>query len=357
MEDFFATNKIDRNKEIRKIQYTGGASYIVSLPKKWVQDLGLKQGDDVSILRQGNSHLQLTPASNRPTKEQKDATIEIAKDNNNPYFLARKLISLYFLGFNIINVIPKDSGRLNGEQREVMKDVVKRVLMGTEIIADSAGGITLQVLINLLELSVDAAFKRMLLITQSMHRDAVLSLRENNLELAKEIIKSDDDVDRFSFYIVRQLNIAIKNEHLLKEIGLEDSRNCLGYRLITKATERVADHATIIAKDIIEMRKPLNEHAVENIANMSNFALEVMDEACLSMFKRDYNSADRAIEKARKIDELEKAIIHSSDKYKDINEMYRIKLITENIRRVAEYASDIAEIVLNMTVEKTLRKD
>jgi phosphate uptake regulator len=356
MEKSYAVDRTDRVEETRKIQYTGGSSYIVSLPKKWVQDLGLKQGDHVVILRQGNSLLQVTPASKRISKEQKEATIEISKDND-PYFLARKLISLYFLGFNIINVIPKEFGRLTSEQREVMKDVVKRVLMGTEIIADSAGGITLQVLINLLDLSVDGAFKRMLLIAKSMHRDVVLSLRENNLELAKEIIKSDDDVDRFSFYIVRQLNIAIKNEHLLREIGLDDSRDCLGYRLITKSTERVADHATIIAKDIIEMRQPLNKDTVDNIANMSNFALEVLDEACLSMFKRDYNSADRAIEKARKIDALEKAIVNTSNKANDINEMYRIKMITESIRRVSEYASDIAEIVLNMTVEQTLRKD
>ena len=97
---------------------------------------------------------------------------------------------------------------------------------GHEIIADSATGITLQVLINLLDLSVDTAFKRMLLIAKSMHRDTLLSLRENNVELAEEIIKSDDEVDRFSFYIVQQLKIAIKNEYLLKEIGLEEPRNC-----------------------------------------------------------------------------------------------------------------------------------
>jgi hypothetical protein len=30
--------------------------------------------------------------------------------------------------------------------------------------------------------------------------------------------------------------------------------------------------------------------------------------------------------------------------------------MTENIRRVSEYASDIAEIVLNMNIEKTLKK-
>jgi phosphate uptake regulator len=189
-----------------------------------------------------------------------------------------------------------------------------------------------------------------------MYRDTVLSLKENNVELAEEVVKSDDEVDRFSFYIVRQLKIAIKNEYLLKEIGLEEPRNCLGYRLIAKSVERVADHAVIIAKDIIEMRQPLNEDIVEKISNMSYFALEVLDDSCLSMFTRDYEAADRAIEKARKIEEMEKAILRAVSKPRDVNELYRIKLITENIRRVAEYASDIAEIVLNMTVQQTLRK-
>jgi phosphate uptake regulator len=70
MEKAYATYRTDQNQETRKIQYTGGSSYIVSLPKKWVQDLGLKQGDNVVILRQGNSLLQLAPASKRTSKEQ-----------------------------------------------------------------------------------------------------------------------------------------------------------------------------------------------------------------------------------------------------------------------------------------------
>jgi phosphate uptake regulator len=47
-----------QGEETRKLQYTGGSSYIVSLPKKWIQELGLKQGDHVVILRQGDSTLQ-----------------------------------------------------------------------------------------------------------------------------------------------------------------------------------------------------------------------------------------------------------------------------------------------------------
>ena len=345
---------LEQGQETRKLQYTGGSSYIVSLPKKRIQELGLKQGDYVVIMRQANSVLQIAPASKRIGKEQKDATIEVGKDNN-PYFIARKLIALYFLGYNVITVVPKEE-RLLVEQREVIKNIVRRVLMGTEIIADSASGITLQVLINLLDLSVDAAFKRMLLIAKSMYRDTLLSLQENNLELAGEVIKSDDEVDRFSFYIVRQLKIAIKNDHLLKEIGLEEPRNCLGYRLIAKSVERVADHAAIIAKDIVDMHRPINKDIADKISDMCSFALEVLDDACLSMFKRDYEAADKAIEKARRIDDMEKAILRSVARPKDVNDLYRIKLITENVRRVAEYASDIAEIVLNMTVQQTLRR-
>ena len=33
-------------------------------------------------------------------------------------------------------------------------------------------------------------------------------------------------------------------------------------------------------------------------------------------------------------------------------EIYRVRRLTENIKRISEYASDIAEIVLNMNIEK-----
>ena len=112
--------EFDQNEETRKIQYTGGSSYIISLPKKWIRDLGLRQGDHMLIVRQRNHLLQITPASKKISKEHKEATIEATKDNN-PYYPARKLISLYFLGFNVINVFPENGARLSSEQREVMK--------------------------------------------------------------------------------------------------------------------------------------------------------------------------------------------------------------------------------------------
>jgi len=40
---------MEEREETRKIQFTGKSSYIVSLPKQWVMDLGLKQGDPTKI--------------------------------------------------------------------------------------------------------------------------------------------------------------------------------------------------------------------------------------------------------------------------------------------------------------------
>jgi len=45
--------------ETRKIQFTGKSSYIISLPKQWVIELGLKQGDQIRIVRKGPSTFAL----------------------------------------------------------------------------------------------------------------------------------------------------------------------------------------------------------------------------------------------------------------------------------------------------------
>ncbi len=49
-------------------------------------------------------------------------------------------------------------------------------------------------------------------------------------------------------------------------------------------------------------------------------------------------------------------MLESTKSLRDDEEIYRVRRMGENIRRISEYASDIAEIVMNMTVEKTLRK-
>ena len=346
---------MDEREETRKIQFTGKSSYIVSLPKQWITDLGLKQGDQIRIQRQGASGLQVYPAKHQAAVTQKDdATIEINVEEETSTII-RKLISLYFLGFKTINIKPKD-GRLNPQQRTAIKNAVKRMLMGSEIISDSTGGITIQVLVNLLELSIDGAFKRMIHLAKSMLSDAILSVKEENLDLAQEVINTDDEVDRFGFYIIRQIKIAIQNEHMLKEMGVDNARNCLGYRVVVKNIERTGDHAAFIAKDLIEFKKGIKKEILNKIQEMNDFAISVLDEACLALFKEDHIQAEKTIDKTQNITKYEKKILDSCKNLKDEETLFRVRRMTENIKRIAEYASDIAEIVLNINIEKALSK-
>ncbi|WP_420546222.1 PhoU domain-containing protein [Nitrosopumilus sp.] len=346
---------MEDREETRKIQFTGKSSYIVSLPKQWIMDLGLKQGDQIRIVRKGSSTLELYPPKFESRLQKKeDALIQIEFEEK-PSTIVRKLISLYFLGFKTITVKPK-SDRLNPNQRNAVKEAVKRMLMGTEIISDSTRGITIQVLVNLLELSVDGAFKRMIHLAKSMSNDAILAVKENNLDLAQEVINTDDEVDRFGFYIIRQLKIAIQNEHMLKEMGFRNPRNCLGYRLVVKNIERTGDHASFIAKDLLEFKKPVKKEMLEKLQEMNEFCLSLLDDSCLALFKEDHIQAEQTIEKTSEVQKYEKRVRDSSESLKDDEEIYRVRRMTENIRRISEYASDISEIVLNMNIEKALKK-
>ena len=341
-------------EQTRKIQFTGRSSYIVSLPKEWIMDQGIKQGDQVIVTRQGSSVLEIRPINfRRPTTQ--DAATLVITSKDDKHTITRKLIALYFLRYKTINVKPKN-GRVDPNQRIAIRNTVKKILMGAEITADSTNEITIQVLINLVELSIDGAFKRMLHLSKSMQNDALLALKENNKELAQEVLNSDDDVDRFSFYIIRQLTIAIENSHMLEEMGFANARDCMGYRIVVKNIERLADHAVSLSKDILDFENPIPEKIIDKIKEMSDFSLSVIDDTCLALFKKDYAGAEKAIAESHNISKFEKRIIDLLKTVKNEETAFRVRRIVENIRRISEYASDIGEVVLNMNVEKLIQR-
>ena len=50
-----------RRPDFRKVQVTGGNSFVVSLPKSWVNDVGLHARDPVAVLVQPDSSLLIIP--------------------------------------------------------------------------------------------------------------------------------------------------------------------------------------------------------------------------------------------------------------------------------------------------------
>jgi phosphate uptake regulator len=149
------------------------------------------------------------------------------------------------------------------------------------------------------------------------------------------------------------LKLAITNPRIFKEIGLDDAKGSLGYRLVTKAIERTADHATRIAENVISLKEKPNNDLIEKIEHMSNLAIGMFEDSIEAMFRKDYNLAESIIQKLDQIVELEKEAVLSSKTF-DIEEVTSLRLLIESVRRTAEYATDVAEVVLNMNIESVL---
>ncbi len=338
--------------ETRKLQFTGGSTYIISLPKKWIDQNKLAKGSVIKVREEEGGSLSIIPIGVQLQQKTDEATIKVSSKESADAVI-RKTVSTYLVGYNLIRIRGETQKQLPAKQRHAVKNFSRNMLVGTEIVADTPEELILQVLLSYPELSIQSALRRMSIITTSMHRDAMTALRELDRQQAEEVTNTDNEVDRFNLYIVRQLKMAIQNQRIIKEIGLKNARDCLGYRLVTKSVERTADHAAKIAYNVMDLVKRLDAGTIGKLEEMSGISVTMFEAAIEALFRQDYDLAESIIEKTREVIQLEKEAVVSTEKA-DLEDAPHLRLIIESIRRTAEYASDIAEVVLNLTIESVL---
>ncbi|SFS71709.1 phosphate signaling complex protein PhoU [Marininema halotolerans] len=138
-------------------------------------------------------------------------------------------------------------------QQPVAKDLRKlisalKIASDMERMADLAGNIA-ETTVNLVE-NDQKLFKKlekipeMALITQKMVHDGINSYIDGNVELAKEMARRDDEVDQMYEEIVKELLERMIHEQQFTEVSL---RLCF----VARYLERIADHATNIAEEIV----------------------------------------------------------------------------------------------------------
>jgi len=333
--------------ELRKIQITGGSTYIVSLPKKWVRAVGLKPKDQVALVPQADMSLLIVPREELKPKEVSETTIE-ASAQAGPEAVIRDFIAHYLVGYDIIRI---KLGDVRG--RDFIKNSIRQKLIGVEVMEESADEIVIQCLLGHVELPLRRALDRMHILMLFMFKDAISALKNNDKALAEEVIRRDDEVDRLYFFIVRQLKAAVYNRVLIEEIGLSNPRDCLGYRLIAKSVERSADHAARIASIIPTITTPMNGKATEALIAMSSLAQEIHENSMKALYKYDSKLIEESMSKIKQVIDLEEEVIEQLLKLKiEPRAMVGIRLILESIRRIAEYGTDIAEIAINLAVKR-----
>lgn len=342
------------DRHVRRLQVTGRGSYIVSIPKHWVKEAGLAKGGRIEFSPQHDQGLLLTPFTTLRHDNEKSKCELLLPSNADTKSVMRKLISLYVVGYSTIE-ISSQSGNLAPIIRETIREVARQKLVGTEVVTESSRGATLQVLLSYPQLLVPDALRRMSSILNSMQQDGIQALAKRDRELAKQVIKIDDEIDRFSLYIVRQLKWAVQHPVFIDRIGLGSPVECLGYRIVTKTIERSADHAARVARSSLNIEKPLDSALLKDMNTLGQYSSKMMDNALRALYTNDYEFAEKLLLDKDKMATLESRLLERVLKEKmTATELAAITLISESLRRIGEYASDVAEVVLNLAVHKSI---
>ena len=334
-------------EEKRKVQMTGGSTLIISLPISWTREAGINQGDELTLRWQEDKSILLTT---KPKKklEMSRAIIKLFPDEK-PEDILRLLIAHYLVGYDVIKLVSQKG--FNTQDRKWIKDTVRQMLIGLEVVEESGDELILQSLLNYEELPLEKAIQRMSKIIKSVQKDSIKAL-QGDIALARDVIQRDNEVDRFYLLIVRQLKAALRDPELAKKIGIRRQRDCMGYRLIIKNMERIADHAEKIARDTIQIES-LNSKLYGEICGVSELSQKVFDLSLESLSKRDIKAANRAIAKAHESSNLATMISNRVFKTSlSTKEQTYLRSILESLRRIAEYGADIAEVVINMGVKE-----
>ncbi|MFX1366492.1 MAG: PhoU domain-containing protein [Promethearchaeota archaeon] len=329
--------------ETRKVQKTGGSSYIISLPKVWIDKHGVEKNDTLGILSQPDGNLLITP---KIDNEKGIKTKEIIVDDyNDENFLFRVLIGAYIMGFS--RIIIKSSKKFDPLLRDTITNFTQ-IAIGPEIVEESNNYIVIKDLLNPKEMPFEKTIKRMYILVQGMHEDSINALDNGKSELAEEVIKRDNDVDRLHWLIGRQSHIVLRDIILCQKMGitLEQASH---YQQMSRFLERIGDHASKIAKNVLVLLKhKIDDDLKEELKEVSKLSLNLLNKSLDAWLQKSISLANENIEDIKNLISITEKIGLNTNGNVQIS--MAIGYIIESIRRTAEYSGDISEIIINNLV-------
>ena len=327
--------------ETRKVQQTGGSTYIISLPKQWAEKVGIKTGARVSLQTQPDGKLLIDPVLEG--REIKTKRIDVTGCEVNA--LERDIIAAYLYGYDRIEFISK---RILAEQKQVIRKVCYK-LIGPEIIEESSNCVVIQDLLNPNELPIKKGVHRMFLIASSMQKDAIKALKTADYDLALDVSQRDDEVDRLCLLISKQFRSLLCGGRMpdSAEISIDEYHD---FRMAASPLERIADHAQKIANVASKLKHPIKDNVVEDIEALSKAYMELVRQGVESLF--DANAA-LANEVINNIDGMHSRVeeLHSSILQLESHEtMISLGTVVDSLARIGDLGSNIAEIAINSAV-------
>jgi phosphate uptake regulator len=323
----------------------GKSSMVISLPKNWMQLNELKKGDVVSYAIQRDRSLVVYPRAETKATS-KEITLRIGQDEDED-LITQKIIGSFLNGYSGITLISEKIFSI--PQRKAIRNIVGRLYM--RIMESDSKGVYIQTLSDESKASLEQAIQRMHLISYSMCEDVFNSLKNNDIALAKSVFSLDDDVDHFSFFILRLLRNAAQDAALANELRI-DPLDCMDHQTLVYRIEHAADYTANIARHIIMLdgsRQKIPDDVLELMVTAGTDTVDFYVKSVNAFFLKDVPFAVEIMKYQQRIAKLDQEIAVKSftGKHKNAELICGICSIRDNIKRIADCAANIAEIAVN----------
>ncbi len=330
--------------EMRKVQVTGGSTFVISLPKKWVREAGVKPNDTLGIIQQDDGTLVVTPRLVE-TEALRTKTFEVG-DNPVAEELFRNLIAAYVTGHDVIEVLQRP--RMSAQVRNVVRTFCHAVI-GPEIIDESAETIRTRDLLDPSDLPFKTSLQRMYRIASGMHSSAATACAELDVHLAEDVISRDAEVDRLNWLIARQYNLLLRDVRFAEKMGTPREQ-AIFFLLISRTIERIGDHAHRIAEQVGDLKRAGAEpKLMAGVTKHSEAVMKILDDAMAALLTKDAAQAHGCIRRAVGfLSDLERLSGKMTGLPGDV--ALPMGAVLDSLGRTGHYTKDVGELVINYLV-------
>ncbi|MEM3573454.1 MAG: phosphate uptake regulator PhoU [Nitrososphaeria archaeon] len=329
--------------EKRKLIRLGRSTLVISIPSDWVRMNGLKSGDIINLEIQSDGELVLYPSE---TKTFRDSEITIYVDQfEKDSEIAREILSYYLNGYNTIKVVA--SKVLTVRQQKLVRQLAQKLYMN--IISATSSEMVMQSLLDLSKIPLDTSLTRMYTITYSMFSDLVKALENYDHDLAVAIISLDDEVDNFSYLLLRLLRTMLAYSSTSEQFKI--SRNsCLDGLIVVQNMEYIADNIVNVAQrilGIIEEKRRFPKELLELLKKLCEECIKYYDDAFRAYISVDSKLSNRILERRTIFNDINSRILESLIKQQDPVIVCATCTINSNIQAIIASSSRIAEAAIN----------
>ncbi|HII17381.1 TPA: phosphate uptake regulator PhoU [Candidatus Woesearchaeota archaeon] len=253
--------------ETRKLIRFGTSSFVVSLPKQWLEEHKVKQGDALFFAREDG---RLIITSGKQDGKREEETILIHADGRSIEELRTRIVAAYLNNADIIEIRAQDRLHLAREIKELLRN-----LSGMEILEQTSRKIAAKNIIDEKEVAIDVLMRRMDNITRSMIEDGIESIQDKSLY--EHIKHRDLDVNRLYYLTARMIRHMLKNPDVMHE-AKATPWGLYSHFLVLRMIEKIADNQKRIARSLTVIHIPkASAEVLESLyKRLSEEYLEVM---------------------------------------------------------------------------------